>query len=496
MNAIIPLTLVAVYYGTLLIVTNQGGAWGSDASNYLANLNYYAYDIPRIEWMDRPRPILAPGLLLYPFTALTDYLTGVRIFVFFCIMSMTGASYYLCRSLMSAKMSAIATVLIVVNPWTAEAVAGGPHTPLGVAILLLQLKAVVDYASGRSINVPVTVAALALLPQVNQAVTGVALLIYLVIIPLAVYYRREVPKSVWIAVILGGGLSLLALTTYVQLLEQPEVRNYAGRTWIGMSGVSNWGLIVGQYGIDMPDIILASMWVLVGLFGFRSKDVGVRILAAALIVLSFIIMVRIADDALGNLRLRSLILAGSIYTPILVLLLQKYYKVLFVLLPVMTAFGFYITYSHLGHDAWTVDTKTAIEYIDERIEPDELVVARASATARYIYSMYNIQTVAGISYVPDWAYQAHRQSYVDTYCILGWASDICDEGEAVERRRARYILEDRRDLIKAESRSQAECLLEQTTELPYTSDPLYFGSVIIWEIDRELATDVVMENCS
>ena len=494
------LLVAAAVRSAILFVWLDGGMWSIDGGAYLLGLDVNLGAQP--DTFIRPRPILAPGVHLLPFTLTLGDVAGFRAFSVWASLLPIPASYYLARSFMSRPQSMAVAGLISVDLWLVQGLVVAPNIPVACACLAIALRPALEWASGEPSkrSVIVMALALALLPHVNQTFAGLTIITFGAILPAALWLRwragmRWQGSKVLVYGLLGGGaLSLLALPWYLPVAPGSE-----SLAWVGpLVSTGYW---------DIHTFTAGSLAIVVWI-AVASKSPPVKALCVLATVCVLLMTVASSDEAIYNLMHRSAYLAAM---PAAILIVHIGSKLGFgklalgvwlgAFLALSVALPYYAVSGDNGFQMYSEDMMDAVTWASENMNEGERMVFVNHAATHFAASMTGLGTLnaeyQGKLFRSSFGTPAtFEQAHIAIYCALGWNAfwqpprdAVCDPADVISSWRMRYALVNKHlyRQLYSEHTGVIDAAWFVTDALPYTRLVWQRGDVYVWELDAAAA---------
>jgi hypothetical protein len=483
--------VAALLYSALLflpIFHSSSGYFSTDGGTYLHSRDAVLRGLG-IEAWDRAmvRPPLAPGWALVPFMPFGDDV-GLRLWSILGIVLTIPAAYYFSRSILTPNQSFVVAALTGFDVWIIHGFVAGALVLYAWCLLAVALRPVVDWAHGVSDKrrTAFMAAALALLPFVNQTFAGLCVIVFAVAMPIALFarYRQGLPivrQPMWIGLVVGGAIGVLALPWYLGVAPGSETARY-DYPWLELTART----------------IYASAITMVVVLLVPRGGYGVRMMQALLVVLGVMLMLFSGDEAISNLFYRAVFVSAMLYMPLIVYvagLLGAGRKVAVLAICVFAASSVvWVSVNTQDMDHTPDEIVHAIKWMEDRTDPDDFVIADSWHLSRWVEGSAEVKSMTiwhGTSGSP----RRHQQMSNDAICIVGWGD--CDLTDAYGRWQPRFFLSHTgfSDLVWIDEESMILGLshlelLALTDELPYTRLVFSEGVARVWELDTEYLAKV------
>lgn len=450
----------------LYLVLSHQGFLGVDGGAYLLSRNDVLGNEPTGAGF--PRPPLAPGWLLVPFTYLFGDMLGYDLWSALAAFALIPAFYLLARVLLTRWQALIATAFISVDMLHGEMMVTGALPLLGFALLCIVLWAITKVYQATVVPEPNAPfhwailpggAAAAALPFVNHTATGLAAIVVpIYIISLELFGRRTLA-----AILLGflrrdieqqdeGGYGLLngmtiavmglvgllsALPWYLDVAPGSGIFHYPG-PWVYLSGWGDSAWI--QFAIAVP----VGIWI-----AWKGKSPPLRSLGVLTALLGTLLIFLSTDETVINIFYRSRYLVMVPLTISIAYIVGRWWlrtdwrlavpitASLFVLLSLgfVTQFWGQARYSDMA----TPEVVEALGVIEEDGN-GEGVIANGFTLALWVAALNRVPVAWTFTWEPP---RDYVETDKDVRCVLGWV-DGCDPAQAAERLDVGYVLVDSR----------------------------------------------------
>ncbi len=466
----------------LILVFAHEGFLGVDGGAYLLIRNEVLGDEPT--GASFPKPPLAPGWLLVPFTAALGDDQGYKLFsaVGSMLLLIPGA-YLLSRAFLTLWQTNFALSFLMVDMMHGEMIVTGVLPLMGFGLLALALWGIHGLAEGHSWRRGLAIlVALPLIAFINQTTAGMALVVLPVYMAALAYFggawRERLLRMVpWVA---GGGLlALTALPWYLDVLPVSGELRYPG-PYVYFDGIGSfawWQFALGG---------LLAFWMV--RFG---QDYRIRALGAVTGLLAIGCTLLSTDETVINVFYRSRYLLSVPFFIGVTWVVFRYwwpsvrpaygaYGLTLVALGLM-AFGYVWQFNGQARysDMATPEVVAALELLEER---EDGIVTNAYTLALWIAALNKAPVSWTFTHEPPALYvEADR----DVRCVLGWVEG-CDVVGAAGRLQATHVLIDER-FPNYNKRAPATYLApadqwKVTGEAPWLEPIFSSGTVKLWRI--------------
>ncbi len=460
-----PLTLPAyllpgftllVFLLRLYLVLDHPGFLGVDGGAYLLSRNAVLGDEPT--GIGFPRPPLAPGWLLVPFTAIMGDDIGYKVFSALFSVLPIPAAYLFARLFLSQTLAFFAVVLVAFDLQLAEMLVTGVLPLIGFSLILLVIVAMYKLANDLETEKKwmITIAlTLPLIAHINQTSAGIALLVLpgFAILMSATYrgatlilpYRilatpiRLLPITVSATV--GLIFALTALPWYISVRPGDGLLNYPGPL-IYLSAWSDTAWLLLFWG------------VVVGGQVFRvGHDHRIRALGLLLVFVSILTVFLSYDESIINIFYRCRYLWPILFIPLVLYLVAPHlspasqrlrFSLQFITaytVAVVFIYGSIWTFHRQSaySDQITPDAQIALEAL-QYLHPGQAVAVNSFSMSHWVGGLYKVKS-------PHLWTTEPPKTWTDTdrhlRCLVGWVPG-CDVSEASRQLNTRYILIDKR----------------------------------------------------
>ena len=310
MKALLVVVGIALVLRLALVLTHDGYL-GVDGGAYLLSRNdVLGVDSSGVTGSGLPRPPLAPGWLMVPFTSALGDDVGFKVFSALGSLAPIFAVYLLSQSFLSRRQALLPAGLIALDIWQAEMLVTGVMPLLGFSLIVTCIWSVAALArrwQWRSATV--LAGALPLVAYVNQTSAGMTVVV-LGFYTVSLFFITDWGRRDWtilrrlaVPAAVGGLLALTALPWYLPHLPGSERVHYPG-PWIYPSSWTDSAWI--QFIIAVP----------IGVFIYRKALVfEVRALGALVIFVAALAPWLSYDETIINLFFRSRYLLMMLAVP-------------------------------------------------------------------------------------------------------------------------------------------------------------------------------------
>ena len=450
-----------------------------------------------------PRTLLGPGLLLMPFVEPLGIADGLRLYAMVCALAFSAASYYLARCIMGAWGAAFAAALVALNPATMLLMHAGPNSLLGMALCLVALRTILQYAEGKTLGKWEDLAALGaicVLPHVHTGSSGVFILLIAIALPIAIAMRyhaggKIVDKSLFGTLFAGGLFATgTAFPFYLQAVGSDEMRFYHNGA-VPFWSVSYWAYPY-QYASTIPALTVA----LIIAIGVIPVPRALWLLGIVAIIFSLLSLTHIDHYALANIILRIHCALIPLFALIAAWLICRMRRGQWLAI-IMVSVGMLLVLSTSRpsppyHDVGTLppitmtaDAQRALDYI-EAMEPDATVLVESFHLYEWVEAVTSLSALKFTS--PFDGYGGLRKGLNiqrDTACILGEREPrrayTCDPIAARDRWNAEYLLILESEWAWRNYADKMHAFYDRVTDRPYMRLAYRSGEAFVYEIDGE-----------
>ena len=447
----IAILLVGALGLRLYLVLSHPGHLGVDGGAYLLSRNAVLGDEPT--GVGFPRPPLAPGWLLVPFTSLFDDDVGYKLFSVVGSLAPAVPFFFLARRHLPRYWPALAVAFFLVDLMHGEMIVTGVLPLIGFGLLTTAILAISHLVGRWSGPWAITLAAaIAFIPYVNHTTAGIAAIV------LPVYFlallvwrgpptrtdtqpghlsRSTVLGRVAIPAIAGGLVGAGALPWYVDVLPITGELSYPGR----LVYLDGWGTFAWwQFALALP----LGYW----LARYARGDYRLQALGVVTVLLGVFCVLLSTDESIINIFYRSrYLLAVPMWIGLIWVVYRYWWPA--VVPPIATiatvavlglfAYGYVWQFHGQARysDMATPDVVAALEHIPAR---DPGVITNGYTLAHWVAALIKTPTSFTFTWVPPANYRAMNEG---VSCILGWRPG-CDVGYWAARLPAEYVLLDTR----------------------------------------------------
>ncbi len=440
----------------LVLTLNHGGLLGVDGGAYLLNVNAVLGYEPTGAGF--PRPPLAPGWLLVPFTSLLGIDVGYKVWSAVASILPAVPVYLMARRIggapgpllsWAAFAPMFAAGLLLLDLLHAEMIVTGALPLIGFALLGMVWWAMAELAGQWSLpKAGVLAACLGLIPWVNQTTAGLAIVTIPVYLSALMWFHRSYKDAGPAAgtststllrmappLFIGGAIALGALPWYLKVLPVSGVLDYPGP----FIYLTHWG--------DSSWFQFLLAWPL-GLYLIRKGgEPWLRSLGVLTCLLGTLLIFLSTDETIINVFYRSrYLLALPFYIGITWCVFVKWLPSLperllkpavglSVAVAAVLAVGYVSQFNRQAEYSRMVsrDTETAIALI-----PDDgrAVVSNSFTLALWIAALHKTPAPHTWTWEPP---PTWTETDREVRCVLGWRSG-CDVAASVQRLNAGYVL--------------------------------------------------------
>jgi hypothetical protein len=439
-----PIVLLALGLHLGLALTHDGYL-GVDGGAYLLSRNAVLGDEPTGAGF--PRPPLAPGWQLVPFTHVLGDDIGYKVWAAIAATMPLLGGWLLARRFLPRFQLPFMLAFLAVDLLHAEMFVTGALPLQGFALIAAAMWAMCSLAERKS-WAPILVLALSLpaIAHINQTSSGLAAL-YIPVFWLALsWFRREWQLRSLAPILAGGLLAMSALPWYLDIAPNSSILHYPG-AWVFPSSwadVSWW-----QVAAALP----------VGYWAARyATDPALRALGVVTVALGLMLPWLSTDETVINVFYRSrYLLAIPWYICMTWIVFTYWIPGLLALQPGKRAVGALagsLTAVALGVMAvgavWQFHNQAKYSDMVTSETADALRQLRAEGSAGIITNSFTFSLwVAALNKVESphvWTWtppRAYTETDIHVRCILGWTPG-CDPGRAREVLGVSHVLIDTR----------------------------------------------------
>ena len=463
-----------------------------------------AYLLNRDAWLGvshdtalQPRPPLAPGGMLVPFTSLLGNVAGMKAWGIVGFLFVLSATYYLSRGVFTPMMALATSALTSVSFWMIEGWIAAALVLYGWALVAVAFRPVVDWAMGvqSTWRIALMAASLGLLPFVNQTLAGLCVLLFAVGLPTALLVRRRdygFRGSWWFlgGLLAGGSVAIFSLPYYLPVAPGGDVVSYGEQPIMIM--------LVDEV---HPFVQATAASVLIATWVFwkpvKEGPAGLKVMYSGMVLCAALIPFESSDEAIWNLSYRANYLSAMFIPALMVQtgcrmgLGQKSFGVCF-----FGSLTFVIIFLVTVQNTVTkpdihADAVLAYEWLSDNSAEHEAVVSRGWGAAKVAAVYTHKPTFAAIHFegLGDAPPRYIERTAYAARCVLEPISSHCIYGtvaEEIERHNIRHAMVTRWQLLP---NTDADAMWRRFDALPYTELVWQRGSVRIWELHSELAPD-------
>ena len=463
----------------LALVLTHPNYLGVDGGAYLLSRNAVLGDEPTGAGF--PRPPLAPGWLLVPFTAALGDDVGFKVWTALSSLAPIGAVWLLSGLFLTPRQRIAASALVAVDVMLAEMMVTGALPLLGFSLVVVAL-----YYVTRVIERPFSfwiplIGVLVLIPFVNQTSAGLAVIVvpaYTLFLGVRLGWRAVVP--VVVAGTVAALLALPALKWYLPIAPNSAILHYPG-PWVYLASFkdSAWFLFV----VGLP-VGAGVVWL--------ARNEYLKGLGALVCLLSGFLVFLSNDETIINVFYRSRYLITLLLWPCAVWLAGRYFSAIgarWLAYPVAAAliaglaYGSVWTFYNQARysDMVTQDTAQALRHLE--VNGSEGVVSNAFTMSLWIAALNKVPSPHVWTWEPP---RAYTETDKRVRCVLGWVAG-CDPAEDARRLGVSHVLVDERfpdinDLVLGNYMAPAD-QWDVTAAAPWLNLVYSKGTTRLWEIN-------------
>lgn len=498
------LAIIAVGFGLRLFLTlTHDGFLGVDGGAYLLSVNTVLGNEPTGAGF--PRPPLAPGWLLVPFTSLFGLDAGYKVWSTLASITPVLPVYLLAHRIRGTGVSStpapalFAVGFLLLDLLHAEMIVTG-----ALPLIAFGLLGMVWWAMGDLVDrwswpkALVLIVCLGLIPWVNQTAAGLAIITIPVYGLALAWFSRDHSMLIgfWgrlsrlvLPLALGGVIALGALPWYMKVLPVTGLLHYPG----AFVYLTNWA--------DSAWWQLIIAWPL-GIWVIRkSEQPWLQSLGVLTILLGTLLVFLSTDETIINIFYRSrYLLAIPFYVGISWVVWER-------ILPSVPEWGKFasaaatvaaIALLGVGYvsqfnrqtgysDMATPATVQALELLAQE-DPSAGVINNSFTLALWISALNKVASPHTWTWEPP---STWTETDKDVRCVLGWVPG-CSYVQAKERLGVGYVLIDTR-FPDYNARAPGIYLApanqwEVTAQTPWLTKVFEQGSTIVWKIDAPSPT--------
>lgn len=433
----------------LYLALSHPGHLGVDGGAYLLSRNAVLGDEPT--GVGFPRPPLAPGWLLVPFTGLFGDDVGYKLFSVFGSLAPAIPFFLLARRFLSGYWPVLALAFFLVDLMHGEMIVTGVLPLIGFGLLTIALLAISHLVDRWSrVWATALVLTIGLIPYVNHTTAGITVIVLPVyFLALVVFYRHNfwhICHRVLPLAIIGAVIGMGALPWYMDVLPITGELSYPGP----LVYLDGWGTFAWwQFAMALP----------LGYWMARYGEGHLRALGVVTIVLGVFCVLLSTDESVINIFYRSRYLLAIPLWIGIIWVIHRYWwpksnlpspstllsiptKLAFITVTVaVLAFTYGYIWQFHGQarysDMATPDVLAALERIPQR-HPG--VIANGYTLAHWVAALNKTPTSFTFTWTPPPNYQDMNEG---VSCILGWR-DRCDVAHWSAALPAQYVLLDTR----------------------------------------------------
>ena len=487
-GVVLGILVFAALAARLFLALGHEGYWGVDGGAYLLSRNEVLGLGPA--GLDFPRPPLAPGWLLVPFTALLGDNKGYELFSVLGSMAFIGPFYLLARKVLTPWWAVFATAFLLVDLFHAEMFVTGVLPMIAFAWLLLVIWGLVELQDGPGKILPAAavVVGIPMIAFTNQTTAGIAVFVVPAVsiglwtgkVLLSRKKARGMGPPGLLPLVLGGVLALAALPWYWGATPGSDFTRFPGPLVYAQGFYTGWL----QAGVMLPAAVLA-LW--------KGPPAG-RALGAGLLVLVFLMPWFSNDEAIMNIFYRSRYLAPIFFYIIAAWAISRYAW------PALKdmrgpAYAAMVVAFVFMAGIWTLQVDSQGRYSD-MVTPDvEAALAQVPPGSNVVTNSFMLSLWTGVLSDSQslWLFTTAppakwAESDEQIRCLLGWSAG-CSVAAARDLG-VTHILIDYRHQLRGEGRSRPlygstgtpEASWAATESQPWTAKVFEKGTTILWEV--------------
>ena len=428
----------------LVLVLTHDNYLGVDGGAYLLSRNFVLGDEPTGAGF--PRPPLAPGWLLVPFTSLWGDDVGYKIWSAAAAIPIIAVGYAVARLYLSPRWAMAVPAFLAVDMWHGEMMVTGALPLLGFALIGLAWWGFIRLAHGQNTQMAklALVTGILFTPWVNQTSAG------LIVIVMGVSWLALLVRSghasmrLLVMMAVPGMVTLAAVMPYYwEIRPNSEILHYPG-PWVYLAGMwdSAWLQFVFGWAVAVPLI--------------RSKTFSRRTLGLMVGLLATLAVFMSTDETVINIFYRSRYLLMLFWWPAVVLVgvdLTTKARAIYgrraslvtpslalLAIGVLTWGSVWTFHNQAGYsDMVTTDTAEALAYLEAEA-PGQGVITNAFTLSLWASALNKVPTPHVWTWEPP---RAYTRSDVHVRCVLGW-QDTCDPTLSARWLQVGHILIDTR----------------------------------------------------
>ena len=445
-----PIVLLALGFHLALALIHDGYL-GVDGGAYLLSRNAVLGDEPTGAGF--PRPPLAPGWQLVPFTHFLGDDIGYKVWSAFAATLPLVGAYILARVFLRRWQLTFMLAFLAVDLLHAEMFVTGALPLQGFAVIAVALWAMCSLAERRSwLPAGVLALSLPLIAHVNQTSSGLAA-VYIPIFWVSLcLFRRELLLRVLAPILVGGVLAMSALPWYLDIAPNSSILHYPG-AWVFPSPWSDsaWW----QVALALP----VGYWV-----ARYATDSALRSLGITVIALGLLLPWHSTDETVINVFYRSRYLLAIPWYICMTWIVWTYWLpglktvynvnifsranipgiipatfVTALALGVM-AYGAVWQFNNQARYSDMVTPATAAALDQLREEGSQGVITNSFTFSLWVAALNKVETPHTWTWTPP---RAYTETDKHVRCILGWMAG-CDPGRARDALGVSHVLIDTR----------------------------------------------------
>ncbi len=454
---IIGIVAFEIIFRLTLVLTHEP-MLGVDGGAYLLSRNAVLGDEPT--GVGFPRPPLAPGWLLVPFTELFGDDNGFKIWTALASLLPLLPVYLLARDIGGKSAGIFALAFMAVDLTQMEMLVTGALPQVGFALIGLSVWALLRLSAGYSFGHSlVLMVSLSLIPYINHTSAGIAVIVLPLVFGFLAWKVKRNETWEYIAVKADGkyahkysgyfkhiGLMALpaaigavfgagALPWYTRVLPVSGELNYPG-PFLWMVHYLDFAVIQSIIG-----------WSVVVLVVVSHAPYKVKALAVMVGTLSTLLLFLSSDETIINLLYRPRYLLALPLYACIAWLVFHHYEANKMFIGMATTVWIVLVIGQV----WIFDQQTTysdmilpetVEILDSIRGDDRTIITNSYTLSHWVAALNKVKSPNTFvwKYGPSPYYQ---ESDANVRCLLGWIPK-CDPVQAKEELNAGYILIDQR----------------------------------------------------
>lgn len=432
-NRIIITLITGTFLLRLYFVLSHQGMWGVDGGAYLLSRNA-VLGIPRLA--DFPRPPLAPGYLLVPFTTMLGDDMGLKIFALVASFALVPPFLLLARQSLTPYQTAWALFLLLMDWMLTEMFTAGVLPMVAFGFLLLGMWGV--YRLRERWHATGAAAVMVALPGImytNQTTVGIAA-VTLPAFALGLGLTRPFARRLVLPTAVGIAVAATALPWYFAVMPGSGLLRYPGP-------------LLAVYTYQNSAWFQLALGLAVGIAAYRRGPAFIKGMAAVLLALSVLVPLVSFDESLMNIFYRSRYLHAVPLYICAVWLAVRYAPAAVrwrpILYPGLALLAAVMLTGNILQLSWetklgrmvTPQTAQAIQWL--RTQPTRAVATNSYSLSLYVSALLQRRSPWLQVYDPPLLY---RQQHSLMTCLMGWR-ERCDPRGAAARLGVSHVLVER-----------------------------------------------------